>query len=256
MKFKCEAPIHLTMPVRVNYLKRPRFKKPVLVAGLPGIAHIGKLAVEYLIHQLRAKKFVELYSEHFPEWVVRDDGSVKTLKVDLSYCKPDGLKRDLLLATADAQAASPAGQYRLTGEILDLAAQHGADTVITMAAYVLSPHELKAKVVGAASDVETVKILREHGVKLLDSGMIVGMNGLLPGLAAARGMRGFCLLGATRGGLLDVAAAESVLRALSDVLGFKLDLEELHKHAATLPRFKPPRLRLPSGIEEEVSYIR
>ncbi len=244
------------MPARLNYLKRPRLKRPVLVAGLPGIAHIGKLAVEYLIHQLHAKKFAELYSKHFPEWVVRDDGSVKTLKVDFSHCKPDGLKRDLLLVTADAQAASPAGQYRLVGEILDVAAQHGADTVVTMAAYVLSPNESKAKVVGAASDVETVKLLREHGVQLLDSGMIVGMNGLLPGLAAARGMRGFCLLGATRGGLLDVEAAEFVLRALSDVLGFKLDLEELHKHAMTLPKFKPPKLRLPSGIEEEVSYIR
>lgn len=228
----------------------------MLIAGLPGIAHIGKLAVEYLIHKLRAKKFAELYSEHFPEWVVREDGSVRTLKVDLSHCKPDGLKRDLLLATADAQAASPAGQYRLTGEILDIAAQHGADTVCTMAAYVLSPHESKAKVVGAASDVETVKLLHEHGVELLDSGMIVGMNGLLPGLAAARGMRGFCLLGVTRGGLLDVGAVESVLRTLSEVLGFELDLEELHKHAMTLPRFRPPRIRLPSGIEEEISYIR
>jgi len=244
------------MPVRVNYLKRPSFKRPVLVAGLPGIAHIGKLAVEYLTHQLRAKKFAELYSEHFPEWVVRDNGSVKILKVDFSYCKPDGLKRDLLLATADAQAASPTGQYRLTGEILDLAAQQGTDTVITMAAYVLSNNESKAKVVAAASDIETVKLLSEHEVELLDSGMIVGMNGLLPGLAAARGMRGFCLLGVTRGGLLDVVAAEAVLRTLSEVLGFKLNLEELHKHAATLPKFKPPRLRLPSGIEEEVSYIR
>ncbi len=244
------------MPTHLNYLKRPRLKRPMLIAGLPGIAHIGKLAVEYLIHKLRAKKFVELYSEHFPEWVVRDDGSVKTLKVDLSYCKPDELKRDLLLATADAQAASPMGQYRLTGEILDVAAQLGADTVVTMAAYVLSPRESKAKVVAAASDLETVKLLRDHGVELLDSGMIVGMNGLLPGLAAVRGMRGFCLLGATHGGLLDVGAAESVLRALSEVLGFKLDLAELHKHALTLPRFRPPRLRLPRGVEEEVSYIR
>lgn len=244
------------MPARLNYLERPRLRRPILIAGLPGIAHIGKLAVDYLTHKLRAKKFAELYSEHFPEWVVRDDGSVKTLKVDIYHSKPDGLKRDLMLATADAQAASPSGQYRLTGEILDVAAQHGADTIVTMAAYVLSPHESKAKVVGAASDVETVKLLREHGVQLLDSGMIVGMNGLLPGLAAARGMRGFCLLGATRGGLLDVGATESVLRALSEVLGFELDLEELHEHAMTIPRFNPPRLRLPSGIEEETSYIR
>ncbi len=256
MELKSRRCIYLTMPARLNYLKRPRLKRPVLIAGLPGIAQIGKLSVEYLTHKLGAKKFAELYSKHFPEWVIREDGSVKTLKVDFFYCRPNGLKRDLVIATADAQAASPIGQYKLAGEILDVAKEHGADTVITMAAYVLSPEESKAKVVGAASGVETAKFLGKHEVELLKSGMIVGMNGLLPGLAATRGMRGFCLLGATRGGLLDVRATEAVLRALSSVLGFKLDLEELHRHAMTMPKFKLPEFRPPVGIDEEISYIR
>lgn len=244
------------MPARLNYLKRPKLKRPVLMAGLPGIAYIGKLAVEYLVYKLEAKKFVELYSEHFPEWVVRDDSSVRTLKVDLSYCKLDGLKHDLVFATADAQAASLTGQYKLSGEILNLAEQHGVGTIITMAAYVLSPNESRAKVVGAASDIEMAELLHKHGVELLDSGMIVGMNGLLPGLAATRGMHGFCLLGTTKGGVLDVQATEAVLRALSKVLSFKLDLRELQQHASNLPMFKAPRLKLPGGIEEEISYIR
>ena len=255
MNLKSQRCIYLTMPPRLKYLKRPKLKRPVLVAGLPGIAQIGKLSVEYLTHKLSAKKFAELYSSHFPEWVIREDGSVKTLKVDFSYCRPNGMKRDLVIATADAQAASPIGRYKLVGEILDVAKEHGVDTVVTMAAYVLSPEESKAKVMGVASDVKTAKFLGEHEVELLKSGMIVGMNGLLPGLAATRGMRGFCLLGATQGGLLDVRAAEAVLRTLSAVLGFELDLEELHNHAMTMPKFKLPGFRPPAGVEEEVSYI-
>lgn len=245
------------MSARVNYLKRPKLKHPILIAGLPGIAYIGKLAVEYLIYRLRAKKFAELYSEYFPEWVVREGGSVETLKVDFSSCRPDGLKRDLILATATAQAASPTGQYRLSGEILDVAEQQRVDTVATMAAYVMPPHEFKAKVVGAASDTETAKLLREHGIELLKGGTIIGMNGLLPGLAAVRGLRGFCLLGTTRGGVLDIRATENILRSISELLGFELDLQELHQHAAALPKFKLPRFNLPKGgVEEEVSYIR
>lgn len=244
------------MPTGLNYLKKPRLKEPVLVAGLPGIAHIGKLAVEYLVHKLQAKKFAELYSKHFPEWVVREDGLVKPLKVDFYYCRPDGLKKDIILATADAQAASSFGQHKLSGEILNIAAEHGVGTVITIAAYVLSLRESRPSVVGTVTDTETAKTLREHDIVLLDGGMIVGMNGLLVGLAGVQGLRGFCLLGATAGGLLDVHATEEVLKALTKVLGFKLDLTDLQTYASIMSKLKPPKLRLPSAVEEEVSYIR
>jgi len=244
------------MPAGLNYLKKPRLKEPILITGFPGIAHIGKLAVEYLVHELRAKKFAELYSEHFPEWVVREDGLVKPLKVDFYSCRPDGLKKDIILATADAQAASSFGQHELSGEILDAAAEHGVGTIITMAAYVLSLRESRPSVVGTVTNAKTAKTLQEHGVVLLDSGMIVGMNGLLVGLAGARGLQGFCLLGATAGGLLDVRATEEVLKALAKVLGFKLDLTDLQTYSSIVSKLKPPKLRLPKTVEEEVSYIR
>lgn len=242
---------------RFNYLDRPKLKRPVLVAGLPGIANIGKLAAEYLVYKLKAAKFVELYSEHFPEWVIQEDGALKTLKMDFFHARPAELKHDLILATADAQAATPVGQYVLTGEVLDFAEKQGVETVGTMAAYVLSPNEtIDGTVVGAASQPEMTKLLKKHGVKVLDGGMIVGMNGLLPALAPVQGMQGFCLLGTTKGGLLDVRASEAVLRALSLTLGFNVNLQELHQHAATLSKFKSPTLRLPKGLEEELSYIR
>lgn len=244
------------MQAQVNYLEKPKLKHPMLVAGLPGIAHIGKLAVEYLAREFEAKKFAELYSEYFPEWVVREDGIIKSLKVDFYHCRPKELKRDVIVATADAQAASPIGQYALSDEILDVAVQYGTDTIVTMAAYVLSAAEARSQVVGAATDPKTTKLLQGHGIELLDSGMIVGMNGLLIGLAGARGLHGLCLLGATEGGLLDIRATEVVLRALADVFGFKLNLENLHKYAPVVPKFKPPKLDLPKGVEEEVSYIR
>jgi hypothetical protein len=244
------------MPAGLNYLEKPKLKEPIVIAGLPGIGHIGKLAVEYLVHELKAKKFAELYSEHFPEWVVREDGLAKPLRMDFYFCRPDGIERDIILATADAQAASSLGQYELSGEILDVAADQGADTIITMAAYVLSSRESRAPVVGTASDAESAKMLQKHGIELLDGGMIVGMNGLLIGLAETRGLRGLCLLGATQGGILDVGATEEVLKALARMLGFKLDMADLQAYASIVSRFTPPRQRMPRAIEEEISYIR
>jgi uncharacterized protein (TIGR00162 family) len=243
------------MSFNLKYLEEPKLRRPVAVAGLPGIAHIGKLAVEYLIEELKAKKFAELYTDYFPGWVIREGGMIKGLKVDFYGGRPKDSKRDFILATSEAQAASSLGQYKLSSEIVHIAAKHGADTVATMAAY-LTPHEEQSAVVGAATDPKTGKLLDKHGVRLLDGGMIVGMNGLLVGLAGEEDLRGFCLLGTTRGGLIDVDASGAVLGALSDILGFDLDLANLEDFAPKLPKFMPPKLELPGISEEEVSYIR
>jgi len=55
---------------------------------------------------------------------------------------------------------------------------------------------------------------------------------------------------------LDVGATEEVLKALAMVLGFKLDLKDLQTYASIVSKLKPPRLRLPKAVEEEISYIR
>ena len=241
---------------RFNYLSRSKLKRPILIAGFPGIANIGKLAVEYLVHRLKATRFAELYSEYFPEWIIQEGDTLKTLKMDFFKARPSPLKHDLLLVTSDAQAATPLGQYVLTGEILDFAKKHGTEIVATMAAYVISQNEpISKKVVGAASHSELNRLLEEHGVSLINGGMIVGMNGLLPALAATRGMKGFCLLGTTKGGLLDVEASEAILRALQSVLGFGVDLEELHQHALYFPKLKP-MFKSSKGFEDELSYVR
>ena len=240
----------------INYLKRPKPKRSTLIAGLPGIANIGKLAIDYLIHKLEAEHFAELYSEHLPEWAIREEGLAKALKVDFYHAKPPGPAQELILATSDAQPLVPLGQYGLSGEIFDLAVKHGVERVVTLAAYVLSPRETKSPVVGVGVNPEAIKLLRSRGIEVLSDGVIVGMNGLLLGMAGVRGLGGFGLLGVTSGGFLDPNASGAVLKALSELLGFELDLSDLPKHVPRLPTFKPPRFEFPEAVEEEVSYIR
>jgi len=246
------------MSVRLRYLKRSKLKQPIMVAGMPGIGNIGKLAAEYLIHKLSAKRFLELYSEHFPEWVVQDGGILSPLRIDFYQCRPPGLKHDLVLVTADAQAATPLGQYALTGDLLNVANHLGVKMIGTLAAYVLSPEDGHSfGVVGGASDAPLTKTLGDKGVKLLKGGVIVGMNGMLPGMAPRSGMRGFCLLGVTEGGILDATAAAAVLKSLSSILAFKLDMKDLEQQAEKLTKLNPPMAN-PELIEseEEPTYIR
>ncbi|MEW6221830.1 MAG: PAC2 family protein [Candidatus Hadarchaeota archaeon] len=244
------------MPINLNYLGKPKLKNPAMVAGLPGIANVGKVAAEFLIHDLGAQKFLELTSEHFPEWALPDKGGIRAMKMEFFHTRPEGTKNDLVIMTADAQAATPKGQYMLTEEILGLAEEHGIKTVATMAAYVISPEETRKKsVLGAASNQKIVELLRKKGVEILTNGMIVGMNGMLPGFAALRGMDGFCLLSVTDGGIVDPKASAEVVQAMASIFDFKVDTSDLEMHAAVASKMKPPEIRAPD-VEEELSYIR
>ena len=51
---------------------------PILIEGLPGLGLVGKIALRYMIKQLKAKKIAYLYSPHFPYFVlVNKKGNVR-----------------------------------------------------------------------------------------------------------------------------------------------------------------------------------
>ena len=51
-----------------------KLKDPILIEGLPGLGMVGNIAMQYLIKQLKAKKFAKLYSPHFPYYVIVTKG--------------------------------------------------------------------------------------------------------------------------------------------------------------------------------------
>ncbi len=221
------------------------FKAPLLIAGFPGIANVGRVSAEFLIQELKARTFMEVYSSHLPEWVIREGEGVSALKIRLCRARAKG--KNLILATSDAQALSPFGQYKLSDQLLDAVKGYGVNTVITMAAYVLPPQERKKGVFAAATDPKAFREFWEKGAVALDGGMIVGMNGLLVGLAALRGWRGICLMGATHGGMLDLEASSHILRLLSEVYGLGLKVENLDRYTSGLPDLRFPAEPEPSG---------
>ena len=46
--------------IEVKQITDVKLKKPILVEGLPGIGHVGKLVAEHMIDELGAKKIVEV----------------------------------------------------------------------------------------------------------------------------------------------------------------------------------------------------
>jgi len=205
---------------------------PVLIEGLPGLGLVGKIALRYMIKQLKAKKVAYLYSPHFPYFVlVNRKGNVRLLRGVFYYYKnPNG--NDLVLFTGDSQSQTIEGQYEIADQILAFSEKHNVKMVATIGGYRMEPKE-KPKVFIAATSQEILDKALQAGAILSTSGSpIVGTAGLILGLAKFRKIEALCLLGETRGYLPDPLSAKSVLEILKSTFNFDLDLTGLNEEIA------------------------
>lgn len=208
-------------------------KDPVLVEGLPGMGMVGRIAVRFLIKQLGAVRFAELYSPHFPYYVlVNKKGSVRLLRCEFFYWKNPSGENDLVFLVGDSQAQTIEGQYEVTDVILRFASQVGVRRVFTVGGY-REESEGVPRVVAVATKPELLDAAVKAGALASPAGNpIVGTAGLLLGLARFGGVDALCLLGETRGYLADPLAAKSVLMVLEKLLGLKLDYAALDVQVA------------------------
>lgn len=242
----------------VRYLRRPKLKTPVLIEGLPGIGLVGKLAAEYLVDSLKARKFVEIYSPHFPHQVIiRDDGTIKMIRNELYYwkAKKEGQK-DLIILVGDVQAITPEAQYELAGTILDIFEEFGGRDIITLGGYGTGEYVEKPRVFGAATTRSLKRIYGKYGVLFGEvGGSIVGAAGLLIGLGALRGMRGICLMGETHGRFIDANAAKAVLEVVTKVLKLEIDMSEMEQRAKEAEKTMKTLLELQEESEKMLKKI-
>jgi hypothetical protein len=206
---------------------------PVLIEGLPGLGLVGKIALRYMIKQLKAKKIAYLYSPHFPYFVlVNKKGNVRLLRGAFYYYKNPNGPNDLILFTGDSQSQTIEGQYEIADRMLDFSEKYKVKTIATIGGYRMEPKE-KPKVFIAATSQEILDKALQAGATLSTSGSpIVGTAGLILGLAKFKKISALCLLGETRGYLPDPLAAKSVLEVLKSTFNFDLDLAGMNEEIA------------------------
>ncbi|HKM60334.1 MAG TPA: PAC2 family protein [Candidatus Bathyarchaeia archaeon] len=206
---------------------------PILIEGLPGLGLVGKIALRYMIKQLKAKKIAYLYSPHFPYFVlVNKKGNVRLLRGAFYYYQNPNGPNDLILFTGDSQSQTIEGQYEIADRMLDFSVKYKVKTIATIGGYRMEPKE-KPKVFIAATSQEILDKALQAGATLSTSGSpIVGTAGLILGLAKFKKISALCLLGETRGYLPDPLAAKSVLEVLKSTFNFDLDLTGLNEEIA------------------------
>jgi len=220
--------------------KKPKLKNPICIVGLPGIGNIGRIAVGYMVHELKAKKFAELYSPYFFPFVMIHNNLIHTLKNEFYYCKADG--RDLILLIGDCQTYDPKGHYEVVGKILEFLKDLGCKHMITVGGFGTGKVSEKPNVYGVVTGPEMVKDYKKYGINFNISGQIgtiVGASGLLIGLSKMYGIKGIVLLGETTGFpiITDPTAAEAVLEILQKILNLKIDLSKLDEKVKAMHDF-------------------
>ena len=53
----------------LKWLFKPDIREPILVEGLPGFGNIGRLTARLLVDFCGGKRFLELYSPYFPDYL-------------------------------------------------------------------------------------------------------------------------------------------------------------------------------------------
>lgn len=242
-------------------------KNPILVEGLPGLGMVGKITVKYLIKQLKAKKFAELYSPHFAYYVlVNDKSSIKLLNNEFYYWKNEAGGSDLILLTGDSQAQTIEGQYEVADSIIEFASKKNVSMLITVGGYRKDVIDTP-RVLASATSPEALKKALEAGSLINPPGSpVVGAAGLLLGLAKFKGIEGICLLGETPGYIPDPKAAKSILVILMRMLNLNLDLTDIDKEITKIIEIEEKMRKIEEQrkaaereirkIEEEkISYI-
>ncbi|MGE5279145.1 MAG: PAC2 family protein [Deltaproteobacteria bacterium] len=242
------------MKNNIRFTRKVRLKNPVMIAAWPGMGDVAIKAVVYLKDQLKAQPFATFAAADFyhPSGVLVEAGQVVLPPAPEGHfyaVRGAASGRDVVLFVSNAQPLIDQS-FTYAEELVDFAAGLGVKTLYTFAAMPLPiEHTERPQVRAVATDKKLLEGLAVRHIKVMPSGQISGLNGLILGAAKERRMDGICLLGEIPLYTVQIEnplASMAVLEKLGGLLGMKLDLAGLAKHAA----------RMNQEIEHLVDYLK
>jgi len=216
--------------IRIIEHERPELRNPVLIQGLPGLGLVGKIAVDYLIEELKPKKIAELYSDYLflPDGksgvLVSFDGICHLPHYEFyAYFNSRG-EGDIVLLAGDTQPVSWA-QYVVAEKVINYVKSLGVRRIVTLGGTITQAR--KKEVFAVANDDSLLKWLASYGVKPSRGGAVTGACGVLVGLAKLHDMDAFSLMGSVGEIYPDPEASRAVLEVLIKMFNIPVSLSKL-----------------------------
>lgn len=231
---------------------------PVLIEGLPGIGHVGKLVAEHIIHELGAKKIARIHSIYFPpQVIIGEDSVIRLANNEIYFYKDD--THQILFLVGDFQSTSNEGHYLLAEQYLKIAEEFGVRRIYTLGGFGVGHLVEEPRVLAAVNRIELKEEAAEAGAVFENGeqvGGIIGAAGLLLGLSAYHNIDGICLMGETSGYLVDPKSATSLVKVLSSLIGIGIDSTTLVERGVDMERMVQKLIEGEQAVhDEELRYI-
>ncbi len=215
--------------------KMPKLSNTTLIVGLPGIGNVGKIAADFIIDEVKAKKIYNVFSHEMPNSVFVNDHNLVELPTIEMYAKKRNGKGDLIILTGDVQPAEEKSSYDFCEAVLGIAKEMDASLIVTLGGIGLAEVPKKPQVYCTGNSKEAIKGFGK-GLKLNKElygvvGPIIGVSGLMIGLAGRRKIPAVCLLSETLGhpAYLGIKGAREIVKTLNKRLSLKIKISDLDK---------------------------
>lgn len=222
--------------------KIPKLHRPIFIEGLPGIGNVGKIAVDFIVDELKAQKLYSFYSPKFPHTVfVNEHNLVELPKVDMYYkAFEDHSKQDFLFLVGDIQPIDEESCHTFCMEIADLLKKFKCQEMVTTGGIGLQHIPDRPRIYCTGNSKELVqKYIQQGGIEKQIYGVvgpIMGVSGLLIGNAARVNIPGVALLAETFAHPLYVGikGAKELLKILNQRFAFGLDIKRVSEEITKL----------------------
>ena len=223
--------------------KAPVLNNPYLIVGLPGIGNVGKIVVDFLIDELKAKKLYEINSYHFPNTVfVTEENLVELPSIEIFYKKGSGKTPDLIFLSGDVQPTEQEACYQFCDIVLDLFTTMKGKQIITLGGIGLqeAPENPKVFCTGAAKEA-TASFVKGTSLNPNIFGVVgafVGVAGVLVGLAGKRKIEAVSLLAETLAHpyYIGMKGSKEILTVLNKKFALQVNADKLDKEIKEFER--------------------
>lgn len=218
---------------KTKEILKPKLKNVVMIEGLPGLGSVGKITTDFMIESLNAKKFMEISSNGYSNSVfVNEENLIDLPKIELFY--KNAKKCDLIFVSGDIQPIDEEACYDFCNVLIDIFEKYKGKEIITLGGIGLPKIPKHPKVYCSGNDAQIIK--RYENSKLNKNifgtvGPIVGVTGLLAGLAGERNIPAIIILAQTfnHPAYLGISGAKEILEILNSHFELKMKISELGK---------------------------
>lgn len=244
------------MTFKIKLFENPKLKNPILIEGLPGMGNVGKIAVDFMIEHLQAKKFLEISSHNFPNSVfVNEKNLIELPKIGMYYKNTNG--KSIMFLAGDVQPIDEKSCYAFCEEVLNVVEKYNTKEVITLGGIGLPENPKKPAVYKTGNDK---KLVEKYKAKQVSTnlygfvGPIMGVSGVLLGLSAERKIPAISFLAETFGhpNHLGIKGAREILDVLNKNLKLNLDLKELDSEISSMNEETESEKHLLKNIKQKI----